>query len=67
MIDALGRAKRLPFWPSDKIIAAVPYACPTHMVRMGGLMNCIVSAIAKASVSKEKALPSGELVPGELR
>lgn len=28
--------------------------------------TCIVSAIANASVSNEKARPSGEFVPGEL-
>lgn len=65
MMDALGNANLFPFCPKDNSIAAVPNACPTAIVRIGGLINCMVSAIANASVSKEKARPSGEFVPGE--
>ena len=47
--------KYAPFCPNESNMAAVPKAWPTQIVLIGGRMNCIVSAMAKASVSYEYA------------
>lgn len=52
--------------PEARSKAASPYALPTSIVLICGLMYPMVSAMAKASVSKPTGRPSSRVVPGEL-
>ena len=53
-----GRQKRFPFAPAVNKNAPMLAACPTHKVETSGLMNCIVSYIARPAVTE----PPGELI-----
>ena len=55
---ACGRAKRLPFSPSAKMIEAMEAAIPVAMVETGDLMKFMVSTIAMPEV----ITPPGELM-----
>mmetsp|Transcript_29210 Transcript_29210/g.46038 ORF Transcript_29210/g.46038 Transcript_29210/m.46038 type:complete len:258 (+) Transcript_29210:109-882(+) len=66
MIEAFGSTCRCPRSPMASSRAPAPKAWPTAMVCTGQSMYFMVSAMAKASVSKPTCLPSAVIVPGLL-